>query len=238
MKRRRLDTGKENLYSLYDTILSAHWVRRCSGKVSDGTSREVEMSAQKILAYHSRKAMNCWLRTNGRWFWTVFCFFFLIGTSCYIYGHMYQVQVVKQFEYILYVLLVSHILTFLHMVKTMHILNRHFGISEFEIVWYVYPRGVPIVDVPIFFFVSTYPFRLHAPAPTLSAVHVPCIFVFYPTIYYLCNTTHFSTSARKIFHLFFTVFDSLWIVVFGVLVYWSFYKRFNYKHYKHHSARL
>lgn len=236
MKRRRLDTGKENLYSLYDTILSAHWVRRCSGKVSDGTSREVEMSAQKILAYHSRKAMNCWLRTNGRWFYGLFsCFFFLIGTSCYIYGHMYHTGTETIWVYILYVLLVSHILTFLHMVKTMHILNRHFGISEFEIVWYVYPRGVPIVDVPIFFL---YPLSFQtAPALTLSAVHVPMIVscnkknmaILFFTRQFNFTTPFFNECEKNIS----IIFHSLWLFVD-----WSFYKRFNYKHYKHHSARL
>ena len=167
--------------------------------------------------------------------WTVFLFFFLIGTSCYIYGHMYHTGTETIWVYILYVLLVSHILTFLHMVKTMHILNRHFGISEFEIVWYVYPRGVPIVDVPIFFFCIHVSFQT-APAPTLSAVHVPMIVsckqknmaILFFTRQFITLQPHFSTSARKIFQLSFTVFDSLW----------SFYKRFNYKHYKHHSARL
>ena len=108
--------------------------------------------------------------------WTVFCFFFLIGTSCYIYGHMYHTGSETIWVYILCVLLVSHILTFLHKIKTMHILNRHFGISEFEIVWYVYPRGVPIVEVPIFFFCIHVSFQTApAGAYTLSAVHVPII---------------------------------------------------------------
>jgi hypothetical protein len=75
-----------------------------------------------------------------------------------------------------------------------------------------------------------------APAPTLSAVHVPMIVsckqknmaILFFTRQFITLQPHFSTSARKIFQLSFTVFDSLW----------SFYKRFNYKHYKHHSARL
>lgn len=216
MKRRRLDTGKENFYSLYDTILSAHWVRRCSGKVSDGTGREVEMSAQKILAYHLRKAMNCWLRTNGRWFYGLFSVFFSDwNVLLYLWSHVPGTGSETIWVYILYVLLVSHILTFLHMVKTMHILNRHFGISEFEIVWYVYPRGVPIVDVPIFFL---YPRILSdCTCPTLSAVHVPMIVscnkknmaILFFTRQFNFTTPFFNECEKNIS----IIFHSLWLFV-------------------------
>ena len=164
MKRRRLDTGKENLYSLYDTILSAHWVRRCSGKVSDGTSREVEMSAQKILAYHSRKAMNCWLRTNGRWFYGLFsCFFFSDwNVLLYLWSHVpyrywnnlsiHTVRTAGKSH--------SHILT--HGKNYAYIKSTlwNFWIWDSLIclsAWCSNSRRANI------FFVSTYPFRLHLP---------------------------------------------------------------------------
>ena len=130
---------------------------------------------------------------------------------------MYQVQVVKQFEYILYVLLVSHILTFLHMVKTMHILNRHFGISEFEIVWYVYPRGVPIVDVPIFFL---YPRILS------DCMHLPLLSQLSTCLVFLFFTQQFITYAiqpifQRVREKYFTYFSqSLTLCGLWFLVYW------------------
>jgi hypothetical protein len=133
------------------------------------------------------------------------CFLFFFSdwnVLLYLWSHVPGTGSETIWVYILYVLLVSHILTFLHMVKTMHILNRHFGISEFEIVWYVYPRGVPIVDVPIFFL---YPRILSdCTCPTLSAVHVPMIvsckqknmaILFFTQQFIL--TTHFSKRVRE-----------------------------------------